>query len=250
VQGPHSDEVLEALGLPTGGAPGSAALDYMSAFQGQGFVTAGFGTRINPGVISAGGLMVNLTGRRFEREDQGYSEWAEVINRQPGAVVVAIWDAEIDEPLRITGTMRASEEAGAIVRCETVEELAERFSLDARVLAETIGEYNAGVRAGRDGLGRKLLNQTVEPPYYAAKLVGALAHTQGGLRIDARGRVLDTDGRPIPNLYAGGGTAASISGAGADGYTSGNGLVTAYVLGRIIGEEVAASLGAAPSGVG
>ena len=33
VQGPHSDEVLEALGLPTGGAPGSAALDYMSFAQ-------------------------------------------------------------------------------------------------------------------------------------------------------------------------------------------------------------------------
>jgi fumarate reductase flavoprotein subunit len=59
-------------------------------------------------------------------------------------------------------------------------------------------------------------------------------HTQGGLRIDREARVLRGSGEPVPNLYAGGGAAAGISGrSGALGYASGNGLLTAVALGRI-----------------
>jgi fumarate reductase flavoprotein subunit len=53
---------------------------------------------------------------------------------------------------------------------------------------------------------------------------------------------LREDGRPIPNLYAGGGTAAGISGDGCDGYMSGNGLLTALGLGMIAAEHAAASI--------
>jgi fumarate reductase flavoprotein subunit len=63
-----------------------------------------------------------------------------------------------------------------------------------------------------------------------------LFHTQGGLRIDRDGRVLRPDGRPIGNLFAGGGAAAGISGrSGALGYASGNGLLSAIGLGRLAG---------------
>ena len=55
-------------------------------------------------------------------------------------------------------------------------------------------------------------------------------------------RVLRTDGSVIPNLYAGGGTAAGISGDGADGYLSGNGLLSALGLGLIAGEHAAQAI--------
>ena len=63
------------------------------------------------------------------------------------------------------------------------------------------------------------------------KVTGALFHTQGGLAIDARGRVIRNDGTVFPNLFAAGGAAA--------GYLSGNGLLTATVLGRIAGQAAA-----------
>jgi fumarate reductase flavoprotein subunit len=66
---------------------------------------------------------------------------------------------------------------------------------------------------------------------------GALFHTQGGLRVDTRARVLRPDGTPIPGLYAGGGTAVGVSGSGYSGYSSGNGLLAATVLGKVAGEE-------------
>jgi fumarate reductase flavoprotein subunit len=46
-------------------------------------------------------------------------------------------------------------------------------------------------------------------------------------------------GRPLPNLYAGGGAAAGVSGNHVWGYLSGNGLLTAVTLGRIGGREAA-----------
>jgi fumarate reductase flavoprotein subunit len=64
-------------------------------------------------------------------------------------------------------------------------------------------------------------------------------HTQGGLVVDERARVLDADGRPLPNLFAGGGAACGVSGAHVWGYLSGNGLLSAVTLGRIAGTGAA-----------
>lgn len=77
-------------------------------------------------------------------------------------------------------------------------------------------------------------------PYFAARVTGALFHTQGGLVVDTNARVLRGDGTPLPNLFAGGGAARGLSGATVEGYLSGNGLLTAVALGRIAGINAAA----------
>jgi hypothetical protein len=48
------------------------------------------------------------------------------------------------------------------------------------------------------------------------------------------------DATMFPNLFAAGGAAAAVSGTTAAGYLSGNGLLTATVLGRFAGEAAAA----------
>ena len=87
--------------------------------------------------------------------------------------------------------------------------------------------------------GRFVPEQHCEPPFHAIKVTGALFHTQGGLATDAIGRVKRKDGTLFPNLYAAGGAAAGVSGATAAGYLSGNGLLTATVLGRLAGDMAA-----------
>ncbi|MES2482672.1 MAG: FAD-binding protein, partial [Pseudomonadota bacterium] len=64
-------------------------------------------------------------------------------------------------------------------------------------------------------------------PFHAVKVTGALFHTQGGLDIDDRCRVLRQDGTPLPNLLAAGGAARGVSGNEVSGYLSGNGLLSA-----------------------
>ena len=70
-----------------------------------------------------------------------------------------------------------------------------------------------------------------EPPFVAVRVRAAVSHTIGGLRIDERARVLDQDGRPVPDLLAAGADAGGIF---TGGY--GSGLAAALVFGRIAAE--------------
>src|SRR5215216_596955 len=63
--------------------------------------------------------------------------------------------------------------------------------------------------------------RTLVAPYDLAWVTHGLLATQGGVVVDPGGRVLDGSGKPILNLYAGGGTASGLAGASSDGYSSG-----------------------------
>ena len=64
-------------------------------------------------------------------------------------------------------------------------------------------------------------------------------HTRGGPAVDPTGRVKRKNGTGFPNLFAAGGAAAGVSGSTAAGYLSGNGLLTATVLGHLAGAAAA-----------
>jgi fumarate reductase flavoprotein subunit len=94
--------------------------------------------------------------------------------------------------------------------------------------------------AGRDRYGRQFApEQHLAPPFHAVRVTGALFHTQGGLVIDPACCVKRKDGTVFPNLFAAGGAAVGVSGSTAAGYLSGNGLLTATVLGRLAGQAAA-----------
>jgi fumarate reductase flavoprotein subunit len=94
-----------------------------------------------------------------------------------------------------------------------------------------------------DPLNRKAYAQPLTPPLWGVRIVGALAHTQGGLRVNDNAEVITADGRPIRGLLAAGGTVTGISGHGAAGYSSGNGLAQAFALGTIAAETIASRRG-------
>ena len=201
-----------------------AALEHMSGHQGHGLVCPGYGTRLSPDIAVLGGIIVDFDGERFTREDQGYSELAHVILQQPRGLAVEIFDQRIYDKLSSTAHFKDTIDAGALRSGDTIEEIAAALKINARNLRISIQ------------------GSTLKPRYYGAQITGGLAHTQGGLKIDVHGRVLRTDGSVIPNLYAGGGTAAGISGDSADGYLSGNGLLSALSMGLIAGEHAAAAI--------
>ena len=118
----------------------------------------------------------------------------------------------------------------------TVAEAVAYYGLDGAAAEASVAAYNAAAAGdGADAFGRGDFGiAPLTGPFYCCKVVPALFHTQGGLRVDGDARVLRRDGSAIAGLYAGGGAAAGISGrAGALGYASGNGLLTAIALGRL-----------------
>jgi len=222
-----------------------AALGDMDAYQGHGSVAFPHGILITWALMMEGGIQVNAAGRRFSNEQEGYSEQAVAVLQQPGQLAWDIYDERIHELGMKFEDYRVANGAGAILKARSAEELAKLTNLPSDALSETLSrcEEMAGKHAsdthGRDFSAKPIL----QPPYYAVRVSGALFHTQGGLNVDVEARVLRIDGTRLPNLFAAGGAARGLSGPGAAGYLSGNGLLSAVVLGRIAGQSAAALVG-------
>ncbi|MEV7981782.1 FAD-binding protein [Streptomyces sp. NPDC086519] len=136
--------------------------------------------------------------------------------------------------------------SGALKKAGTLEELARLIDVPFDALDRTVKEFNGYAHTGVDEKFHRgetpwdrmfhhivpfpadprqnfparpapewpnpLLPPLDTPPFYAATIVPSDIGTKGGLRIDARARVLRPDGRPVDGLYATGNTAAAMSG--------------------------------------
>jgi succinate dehydrogenase/fumarate reductase flavoprotein subunit len=114
-----------------------------------------------------------------------------------------------------------------VVRDRTVGEM-------VAVAEELGGEVRRAETLERLELGPLVSEQLAEPPFAAVRVVAAVTHTLGGLRVDESARVLREDGTPVDRLYAAGVDAGGIA---TGGYASG--LATALVLGLVAAESAA-----------
>jgi fumarate reductase flavoprotein subunit len=213
----------------------------LSAYQGHGSVATPHNILISWAVIMQGGIQVNAEGRRFFDESRGYSEQAANVLRQPGGFAWDVFDDRIACVARQFADFRDAESAGAIIAANTLEDLAGAMGVPVRDFVEEWQEVERWKScSGQDRFERNFsADQRCAAPFLAVKVTGALFHTQGGLAIDARARVRKSVGGVFPNLFAAGGAAAGVSGSSAGGYLSGNGLLTATVLGRLAGDGAA-----------
>lgn len=244
----HVPELADALyfghrgncgdALLWGEALGGEGAD-LSAAQGHGSVAVPQNILVTWALMTEGGIQVNLEGRRFADEHRGYSEQAVDVLRQPGGLAWNIFDARLHALGLEFPDYRAAVAQGALRSGADAGELAAATGLPVDALAAAIAETAV---PGRDRFGRVMdPARALRPPFHAVKVTGALFHTQGGLRLDARARVLYRGSdRPLPNLLAGGGAARGVSGSRIAGYLSGNGLLTAIALGRIAGRNAVA----------
>ena len=102
--------------------------------------------------------------------------------------------------------------------------------------------FNPNVKDGRCtvGLAVPKSNWAVtieEPPFEAYAVTCGLTFTFGGVKIDTSARVIDTDGAPIPGLYAAG---EMVGGIFYFNYPGGTGLTNGAVFGRIAGATAGA----------
>ena len=219
-----------------------AGMGDLGAYQGHGSVAHPHGILVSWALMMEGGIQVNTNGERFSNEHEGYSEQARRVIAQPNGVVWAIYDKRLHDFALEFDDYRNATAAGAIQKAVTSHSLAELCDLPIANLVESIDMVRALANdKGQDQFGRIFEKDPLEPPYYAVRVTGALFHTQGGLNVDDRARVLDLRGDPFPNLFAGGGAARGLSGPSDWGYLSGNGLLTAVAFGHIAGEQAALS---------
>ena len=142
--------------------------------------------------------------------------------------------------------------SGNLKRGRTLDELARKCGIDPTGLKRTIGQFNRHARNGEDpefGRGSTPFNRGSgdpdhkpnpplapirKPPFYAIKVLPGSFGTFAGLRTDARARVLNAVGDPVPGLYAVGCDQASVMGGHypSGGINIGPALTFGYIAGR------------------
>jgi fumarate reductase flavoprotein subunit len=233
-EGNHGDAI--ELGAALG-----AALGDMGSYQGYGMLTDPQCIPVPPGFMVEGGLLVNAHGRRFVDEVDDISGMVHAVLAQPGGLAWALVDAAIEARCDYVIETRQLRELGAMREAATLPALAAAIGVDAATLAATFEDAWAAQRAGRaDAMGRHWpAADAPSGPYRALKVGGAVFHTQGGLQIDGRARVLRPDGTALPNVHAGGGSARGVSGPSCWGYLPAMGLCAALTFGRLAGRSAA-----------
>jgi fumarate reductase flavoprotein subunit len=218
-----------------------AALGCMDAYQGYGALAEPYGIIVNYETVMHGGITVNVEGKRFSNENADISGQALNVLRQPQGIGWIIFDDQRRALVEDLPEFRELASLGAVRTAEVPAALAEMIKVSADALQQTLIEVErmaagkAQCPFGRDFTTKPALAGRL----HAIRTTGALFHTQGGLMIDEGARVLRPDSTQLPNLFAGGGTACSISGNGVDGYLPAAGLGTAITLGRLAGASAA-----------
>jgi fumarate reductase flavoprotein subunit len=246
----HIPEMAEALyfghtgnkgdAITWGTALGAAVRD-MGAYQGHGSVATPHNILVTWALMMEGGIQVNAGGKRFSNEHRGYSEQSVAVLAQPGRVAFNIYDHRRHELAMQFEDYRHAVAAGAVKSAVTPAQLATMLGLPPDALASTLEDIEAfATGEAEDSFGRDFTGSPpLSAPYFGVKVTGALFHTQGGLVVNEQARVCRADGSALPNLFAAGGAAAGVSGPAVWGYLSGNGLLSAAVLGRISGNAAA-----------
>jgi fumarate reductase flavoprotein subunit len=232
-------EAADGSGIAWGIALGAATAD-MDAFQGHGAMNAEAGIQANFNIVMDGGIQVNAAGERFSNEVANISGQGSVVFRQPGGFAWMVFDERLHQNAMAWPGHRQLQELGMIRAAPDAAALAARIDVPAAALERTLGSVTAMSQGARDPFGRDFTgHMPLGRPLFAIRCIGALLHTQGGLVVDSDARVCRPDGTRLPNLFAGGGTARSISGPGDTGYLPAAGLCMALTLGRLAGTGAA-----------
>ncbi|HEY6822718.1 MAG TPA: FAD-dependent tricarballylate dehydrogenase TcuA [Burkholderiales bacterium] len=199
------------------------------------------------------GIYINALGKRFVDEgadfrNYTYAKYGRVILQQPGQFAWQIFDAKVKGQLRDEYKIRqVTKRVG-----NTLEELVSKLEdTDQKAALAEIQAYNKAVRTDipfnpnvKDGRGTANLpinksnwaNTLDTPPFEAYAVTCGITFSFGGLKINNAAQVMNTDGEPIPGLYAAG---ELVGGIFWFNYPGGSGLTNGAVFGKIAGKSAA-----------
>lgn len=204
-------------------APGvdGGYVDSDTAFGGKAFPSKI--RQYNPGTQPF--LKVNRNGERFANESCPYNDIVYAAAHQPGRVYAQICDANILEDAKrfhtigcsaqtrnggekyIQGKMDEAIEAGALFKCDTLDELADKMGFTGAAkdtFLATVERYNELYDKQNDedfGKPAYRLSAIRTAPFYGCWLGASLLTTEQGIAINEKGQALDNNNQPMEGLY-------------------------------------------------
>jgi fumarate reductase flavoprotein subunit len=216
-------------------------------------LSARMGLVLSPQMRIPWEIFVNRSGKRFVREDHPSVDHREhALLEQDGMEMFVILDEGIRQNAPNIDSAVTREAQATLFgnhpsyfKADTLAELAAACGIDAANLEASVRQYNEAVDTKHDAeFGRMAFARPIDtPPYLAIRAVGFTVLSPGGLDVDGELRVMDTDGQPIPNLFAAGEVLGSSRITGA-AYVGGMSLLPAITFGRLLGQKLLAWEGA------
>jgi tricarballylate dehydrogenase len=237
---------LDAGAMPTGNWSGSHAVGWDRNAPEFGDLDVGDNFQKHSYPF---GIMINANGVRFVDEgadfrNYTYAKYGRVILSQPGQFAWQVFDKKVLHLLRDEYRIKRVTKVAA----NTLEELVTKLDdVNVEEALATIKAYNASIKTDvpfnpnvKDGRCTVSLpvpksnwaNTIDEPPFEAYAVTCGITFTFGGVKIDTSAQVMDTEGEPMPGLYAAG---EMVGGIFYFNYPGGTGLMNGAVFGRIAG---------------
>ena len=196
----------------------------------------GIGWMFNQTAAAEYGIWVNSDGVRFINElaNRKIRADAIMVEQVKGKKCWAVANEPNVAPMKKQrpGFMEKMLERKLVEKFDTIEEMAKACGVDPVALKKTIEDFNGYVKAKKDPvLGRYINNDQVpmtEGPWYIGELSPKVHHCMGGLVTDMDCHVIDVlNDEPIPGLYAAGVRLGSVA------------ILDCLVFGRIAGTKAA-----------
>ena len=216
---------------------GAATVD-MEQIQIHPTVQADTASLITEGLRGDGAILVNANGERFIDEVGTRDVVSAAEIAQPDSFSWLVVDQKmVDASSVIQGYIKR----GLMLQGDSYEALAKELGIPADAFAATMEKWNGYVAEKNDpDFGRtSFANPLDTAPFYAVKVTAGIHHTMGGLKIDSRTHVLNTEGQIIPGLFAAGEVTGGVHGGNRLG---GNAVADFVVFGRIAGQQAADSI--------
>ncbi|MWP48764.1 MULTISPECIES: flavocytochrome c [unclassified Gilliamella] len=191
---------------------------------------------ISESIRGGGAILVSQKGQRFVNElDTRDNVSAEII-KLPEHYAYILFDQQVRDENRSVEEYVSNE---LVSQANTLEELAQKLSIDSKTLAKTVERYNQFVTAKHDedfGRTTGMRHPIQKGPFYAIKIAPGVHHTMGGVTINTQTQVLDADKQIIQGVFAAGEVVGGVHGANRIG---GNAVADIIIFGTQAGKKAA-----------
>jgi 3-oxosteroid 1-dehydrogenase len=211
-----------------------------------------------------GAIYVDSTGRRFCNESNSYVEVGKAMYANKAVPCWMVFDEGYvnryvsgANPLKKRRIPEELIERGAVIRGDTVADLARQIDVPSDKLEQSIARFNEFAVKGLDpdfGRGQSAYNDCLgdpgyrpnaavgpleRAPYYATRVLPADVGTCGGVITNEHSQVLDEQDQVIDGLYATGNTTATVMGRTYPG--AGASIASTMVFGYVAARHAAGS---------
>lgn len=191
---------------------------------------------ITEAIRGEGAILVNHKGERFCNEMDTRDVVSAAIMALTDQSAYLIFDDGLKERVPAIEFYLFK---GIVEKASTIEKLAESLDIPDRMLHHSLDKWNRSIENKEDKSFRRetgMDNYLSSAPFYAIQITPGVHHTMGGIKINYRTEVLNTNQNSIKGLYAAGEVAGGVHGQNRIG---GNAIAEIIIFGRQAGKQAA-----------